>query len=132
VKRSPLVLLSLALLAAALAPPAGAKGRQSLDMYTAPMSAGKATELVRKGYNVTAIRHRARATTVDMVLTRAQAQLLRARGIRVTLMRNSRGRTARQAAAAQAQGATTSGARGTSRAASATSSIGWPAATGSW
>jgi hypothetical protein len=104
VKRLPLVLLGLALLIAALAPPAGAQGRQSLDMYTAPMSAGKATELVRKGYDVPAIRHGARGTTVDLVLTRAQARRLRARGIRLKLMRNSRGRTARQAAAAQAQG----------------------------
>ncbi|HZC14894.1 MAG TPA: hypothetical protein VE270_12830, partial [Thermoleophilaceae bacterium] len=67
------------------------------------MSSEKATKLVRKGYDVPAIRHRARGTTVDLVLTRAQAQRLRARGIRLKLMRNSRGRTARQAAAAQAQ-----------------------------
>jgi hypothetical protein len=57
VKRSALVLLGLALLLAALAPSAGAQGRQSLDMYTARMSAGKATDLVRKGYDVAAIRH---------------------------------------------------------------------------
>jgi Zinc carboxypeptidase len=104
VTRLPLVLLGLALLIAALAPPAGAQGRQSLDMYTARMSAGKATELVRKGYDVPAIRHGARGTTVDLVLTRAQARRLRARGIWLKLMRNSRGRTVRQAAAAQAQG----------------------------
>src|SRR5688572_23663670 len=73
-------------------------------MYTARMSAGKATELVRKGYDVPAIRHGARGTTVDLVLTRAQARRLRARGIWLKLMRNSRGRTVRQAAAAQAQG----------------------------
>jgi hypothetical protein len=104
VTRLPLVLLGLALLIAALAPPAGAQGRQSLDMYTARMSAGKATELVRKGYDVPAIRHGGRGTTVDLVLTRAQARRLRARGIWLKLMRNSRGRTVRQAAAAQAQG----------------------------
>jgi hypothetical protein len=103
VKRSALVLLALALLLAALAPPAGAQGRQSLDMYTARMSAGTATDLVRKGYDVAAIRHRGKRTRVDLVLTRAEARRLRARGIRVKLMRNSRGRTARQAAAAQAQ-----------------------------
>jgi hypothetical protein len=102
-KRSALVLLGLALLLAALAPPAGAQGRQSLDMYTAPLSAGKATDLVRKGYDVAAIRHEGRRTRVDLVLTRAQARGLRARGIQLKLMRNSRGRTARQAAAAQAQ-----------------------------
>jgi hypothetical protein len=104
VKRSVLVVVGLALLFAALAPSAGAQGRQSLDMYTARMKASKATDLIRKGYDVAALRQGARGTRVDLVLTRAQASRLRARGIRVVLLRTKRGRTARQAAAAQAAG----------------------------
>jgi hypothetical protein len=103
VKRSVLVVAGLALLLAALAPAAGAKGRQSLDMYSARMTAAKATELVRKGYDVAAVRPGARASRVALVLTRGEASRLRAQGIRVVLVRNKRGRTARQAAAAQAQ-----------------------------
>ena len=103
-KRSAFVVFGLALLLAALAPPAGAKGRQSLDMYTARMSAHSATELVKKGYDVAAIRNGARRTRVELVLTRAQAASLRARGISLALTRTRSGKTSRQAAAAQAAG----------------------------
>jgi hypothetical protein len=103
-KRSTLTLVGLAFVLAALAPPAGAQQRGSLDMYVAKTSSQRAVDLVRKGYDVAAIRHGRKRTVLDLVLTRAQASRLRARGIKLRLMRTRSGRTARQAAAAQAAG----------------------------
>jgi hypothetical protein len=104
VKRSSLGLIGLALLLAALAPPASGQGQQSLDMYTAQVSAAKAAQLLKKGYDVTEVTPRKRGTTIDIVLTRSQSRTLRARGVNLKLKRTRSGRTARQAAAAQAAG----------------------------
>jgi hypothetical protein len=86
------------------APAAGAKSVGSLDMYTVRVSAAKATELIRKGYDVTDITPRRRGTRIDIVLSRAQAAALARRGVKVKLQRTKSGKTARQAAAAQAAG----------------------------
>jgi hypothetical protein len=105
VGRSSLVLIGLALLLlVALAPPASAQGQQSLDMYTARVSAAKAAQLLKKGYDITEMSHRGRSTVIDIVLTRGQRNRLAASGVRLKLKRTRSGKTVRQVAAAQAQG----------------------------
>jgi hypothetical protein len=89
---------------AAGAPAAGAKSAGSLDMYEARVSAAKAAQLLKKGYDVTDIAYRRRAAVIDIVLTRAQRNTLRASGVKVRLKRTRSGKTVRQAAAAQATG----------------------------
>jgi hypothetical protein len=103
VKRSAL-LIGLALSLVALAPPASAQGRDSLDMYTARVSATKAAQLLKKGYDVTEVTHRRRYSAIDIVLTRAQRDRLAASGVKLRLKRTRSGKTVRQLAAAQAQG----------------------------
>ena len=103
-RRSAFVLLGLCLLLAAGAPPAGAKASGSLDMYTARVSAAKAAQLLKKGYDVTELAHRGRSTVIDIVLTRGQRDRLVSSGVSLSLKRTRSGKTARQAAAAQAAG----------------------------
>ena len=103
-KRSTLVLIGLALLLVGLAPPASAKGPGSLDMYTARVSAAKASQLLKKGYDVTDLTSRRRGTRIDIVLTRSQRATLARRGVNLKLKRTKSGRTIRQVAAAQAAG----------------------------
>ena len=103
-RRSTLVLIGLALWLVALAPPASAQGRQSLDMYTARVTAAKASQLLKKGYDVTDVTHRRRYSAIDIVLTRAQRARLAASGVKLRLKRTRSGKTLRKVAAAQAQG----------------------------
>jgi hypothetical protein len=86
------------------APSAGAQSAGSLDMYTARVSAAKAAELGKKGYDVADVTHRGRAVRIDIVLTRAERDRLAARGVKLKLKRTRTGKTVRQVAAAQAQG----------------------------
>jgi hypothetical protein len=102
VKRSALVLIGLALLLVGMAPSASAKG--SLDMYVAKVSATKASQLLKKGYDVTAVRNRGRTVALDIVMTRAQRNRLAAGGVKVRIKRTRSGKTLRQVAASQAAG----------------------------
>ena len=102
-KRSMLVLIGLCLLLVGAAP-AGAKSVGTLDMYTARVSAAKATELIRKGYDISDVTARRRGTRIDIVLTRAQRATLARNGVKLSLKRTKSGKTVRQAAAAQAAG----------------------------
>jgi hypothetical protein len=104
VRRSILVLVGLCALIATGASPAGAQTAGSLDMYTARVSAAKATELIRKGYDVSDVTPRRRGTTIDVVLTRSQRATLARRGVKLKLQRTKSGKTVRQVAAAQAAG----------------------------
>ena len=101
-RRTLAVLLGLVVVAAAAAPAASARG--TLDMYTATVSAAKASQLVKKGYDVTAVRTRGRSAKLDIVLTRAQRNRLAASGVKLRLKRTRSGKTVRQVAAAQAAG----------------------------
>jgi zinc carboxypeptidase len=102
VRRRILVLLGLCVLMAAGAQPAGAKTVGSLDMYTARVSAAKATQLIRKGYDISDVTARPRGTRIDLVLTRAQRASLARQGVKLSLKRTKSGRTVRQVAVAQA------------------------------
>jgi hypothetical protein len=73
-------------------------------MYVAKVSASKASQLLKKGYDVSDIRNRGRSTAVDIVLTRSERNRLAASGVKLRLKRTSSGKTVRQAAAAQAAG----------------------------
>jgi hypothetical protein len=104
VSRSTLVLIGLALSLVALVLPASAQGQGSLDMYSARVSVDRASKLVKKGYDVSDVRHRGRTAVIDIVLTRAQRATLRRRGVRLRLKRTRSGKTVSQVAAAQAAG----------------------------
>ena len=103
-RRSTLVLIGLALSLVALVLPASAQGQGSLDMYSARVSVDRASQLVKKGYDVTDVRHRGRSAVIDIVVTRAQRATLARRGVKLRLKRTRSGKTLRQVAAAQAQG----------------------------
>jgi Zinc carboxypeptidase len=94
----------LCALIAAGAPAAGARSSGALDMYTAKVSAAKATQLIRKGYDISKVTSRRRGTRIDIVLTRSQRETLASSGVKLKLKRLKSGRTVRQAAAAQAAG----------------------------
>ena len=99
--RSRFALLCLSLITTlALAPAASAKG--SLDMYVAKVSQAKASQLLKKGYDITGVRNRGRSAALDMVLTRAQRNRLAASGVKIRLKRTRSGKTLRQVAASQA------------------------------
>lgn len=101
-------------------------------MYEANVSAAKASQLLKKGYDVTDIAYRRGGATIDIVLTRAQRDGLRADGVKLTLQRTRSGKTVRQAAAAQAAGGYAVSAPGMSPGGSATSSTGWRVTTATW
>ena len=96
------VLLAVSVLVGVAAPAAGAKG--SLDMYVARVSQAKASQLLKKGWDISDIRNRGRTAVVDIVLTRAQRNRLAATGVKLRLKRTHSGKTVRQVAAAQAAG----------------------------
>jgi hypothetical protein len=93
--------LGLAALAASLIAPAAAQARQApLDSYRVGVkSAGQIAKLRALGYDVTEGRQKG---SVTVVATRHQARGLRGKGLKPTLVRDKRGRTERQLAAAQA------------------------------
>jgi hypothetical protein len=71
-------------------------------MYVAKVSPAKASQLLKKGYDISDIRNRGRLSSIDMVLTRAQRDRLAASGVNVRLKRTRSGKTVRQLATAQA------------------------------
>src|SRR6187549_3157307 len=83
------------------APGAGGKGRQPLDMYQATVDAAQAAKLARSGYDVAATHQVAGGLQVDLVLTPRERDRLASQGIKLGLIRNDKGQTVRQQAAAQ-------------------------------
>jgi zinc carboxypeptidase len=83
------------------APGAGNKNKVSLDFYRATVSQAVYSKLLAKNVDIAAAEDVAGGVRLDMVLSPAQAGSLQAKGIDVSLLRNSQGLTARQAAAAQ-------------------------------
>src|SRR5262245_45471191 len=73
-----------------------------LDFYSAQVSAAQYSDLLAKGYDVTAAHDLATGKRVDLVLSPQQLKTLRDQGVRPTVKRNKFGLTARQAAARQA------------------------------
>jgi zinc carboxypeptidase len=90
------------LLLSGAAPGAGSKNRPVLDMYRATVSQGKYRELRAKGLDIADQKAVGDQMQLDLVLTPAQAKALSARGVDAKLIRNKKGQTARQMAAAQA------------------------------
>jgi hypothetical protein len=91
-----------ALLASAGSASAARSGGLSLDQYKATVSATTYRELLDR-YDIVAAQDLAGGRVqIDLVLTKAQVNALRADDVRVTLRRNAKGLSARQAAARQA------------------------------
>jgi hypothetical protein len=105
-KRLLVVICALAalLVVSGAAPGAGSKNKVSLDMYRATVSLSQYRDLRTKGVDIAAAKTVARGIRVDLVLTRGQAKALAAKGVHASLIRNKKGRTVRQMAAAQAAG----------------------------
>jgi hypothetical protein len=80
---------------------AGGKSRVSLNFYRATVSHAKYERMLARQVDVAAARAHGNKITLQMVLSRSQVRALRATGVKVRLIRNSKGQTARQAAAAQ-------------------------------
>jgi len=80
---------------------AGVKSKVSLDFYRAKVSNKVYHRMLDKQLDVAASKTTAKGVRLDLVLTKGQVRALRAKGISVHLLRNSKGQTARQAAAAQ-------------------------------
>jgi hypothetical protein len=80
---------------------AGAKSQVSLNFYRATVSQAKYQKMLAKDVDIAAATTRGSKVTLQMVLTKGQVRDLRTQGVKVTLIRNSKGQTARQAAAAQ-------------------------------
>jgi Zinc carboxypeptidase len=87
-------------LALALSGTAGAAGVK-LNYYKATVSQDVYRDLLAKGTDITAANDVAKGVQLELVLTPSQVSALKKQGISVSLLRNSRGQTARQAAAAQ-------------------------------
>jgi Zinc carboxypeptidase len=85
------------------APGANSTNKLSLDMYRATVSQASYRDLRAKGLDIADARSVTGGIRLDLVLTRAQAKALAARGINATLIRNKKGQTVRQMAAAQAE-----------------------------
>jgi hypothetical protein len=86
-------------LALALSAQAGAAVK--LNFYRATVSQDVYRDLLAKGSDIAAATNVARGVRLQLVLTRSQVGALEAQGVDVSLLRNSKGQTARQAAAAQ-------------------------------
>jgi Zinc carboxypeptidase len=87
------------LLSLALAAPASAVG---LNAYKVKLSGAKQLKLLKeKGFDIT---EGQRARSIEIIGTSGQIAKLRKAGVRATLIRDRRGRTARRVAAAQAAG----------------------------
>jgi hypothetical protein len=101
-RRAVVVTFALALLGLlGAAPSASAAGQ--LQMYEATVTQEQFSDLV-SGYDVVAPKPTADGIAVDLVLSRAQRDLLTSKGIDLELMRDAQGRTVQQRAAAQAAG----------------------------
>jgi hypothetical protein len=73
-------------------------------MYEATVDGATLQELVTKGYDVTLIEDTRAGSRVGLVLDRGERKALAAEGVDLSLYRNPRGQTARQAFAEQQQG----------------------------
>ena len=80
---------------------AGAKSQVSLNFYRATVSQATYQKMLAKDVDIAAATTRGNKVTLQMVLTKGQVRALRGRGVTVKAIRNSKGQTARQAAAAQ-------------------------------
>jgi Zinc carboxypeptidase/Immune inhibitor A peptidase M6 len=87
-------------LALALSGTAGAAGVK-LNYYKATVSQDVYRDLLAKGTDIAAATDVAKGVRLELVLTPAQVSALKEQGVNVSLLRNSKGQTARQAAAAQ-------------------------------
>jgi len=96
-----LLILGCALvLALALGGQAGAAGVK-LNYYKATVSQDVYRDLLAKGTDIAAATDVAAGVRLELVLTPSQVSALKKQGVNVSLLRNSKGQTARQAAAAQ-------------------------------
>jgi Zinc carboxypeptidase len=95
-----LVLGCAFVLALALSGQAGAAGVK-LNFYRATVSQDVYRDLLAKGTDISAAKDVANGVRLDLVLTSSEVSLLEKKGVSVSLLRNSKGQTARQAAAAQ-------------------------------
>ncbi len=86
------------------APGAPSKSKVTLDMYRATVSQAQYRDLLSKGTDIAAVKRAANGVRLDLVLTPQQAKSLAAKGVEATLVRNKKGQTVRQMAAAQAVG----------------------------
>jgi len=80
---------------------AGAKSQVSLNFYRATVSQAKYQKMLAKDVDIAAATTRGNKVTLQMVLTKVQVRALRGESVPVKAIRNSKGQTARQAAAAQ-------------------------------
>src|SRR4029450_3736974 len=81
---------------------AGIKSKVSLNFYRATVSQAKYQKLLAQHLDIAAAKTTSTGRMrLDLVLTRREAGALRTKGIAVRVLRNSKGQTARQAAAAQ-------------------------------
>ncbi len=95
----------VAALAWATVAQAGTKSRVSLNFYRATVSQAKYQKMLAKEIDIAAAKTTfSGRMRLDLVLTRGQARLLRAKGVTVNLLRNAKGQTAKEAAKTQAAG----------------------------
>jgi hypothetical protein len=83
--------------------PAGAQGRDALQMYTLKGDAAKISKAA-SGVELVDVRQTASGIKADAVLTSAEHSKLAASGVDVELLRNAKGQTVTQQAARQAAG----------------------------
>jgi hypothetical protein len=88
----------------ASATPGGRGDPGPLDAYTATVEADQVPLITQQGIEVSGERSVANGAELDMVLSRAQADQLRAKGVKLRLTRVKGGKTVRQFAAEQAVG----------------------------
>ncbi len=99
------VVFALALILSFAAPSYGAGGaggkKELLQMYTATVDRAMVAQLARQGYDVDTAKQVKGGIKVDLVLTSAERDRLKAEGVAVSLLRNKAGQTVQQQAAAQ-------------------------------
>jgi len=102
-KRSIVLITALLLTIWGLVVPAQAeKSPDPLELYTARVAAPQASELVREGLDVVAVRGSGDSVELDVVLSDSERKRLQARGVKLAPKRNKDGKTHRQLAAEQA------------------------------
>ncbi|HSI81751.1 MAG TPA: M14 family metallopeptidase [Solirubrobacterales bacterium] len=103
-RRFAVVLFSLLAWGACAVLPSAASAQGPLRMYEAVLSPEQYNELAAGGYDIASVDEIADGIAVDLVLTPRQSAELRRKGFDLELIRDRRGRTVVQRAAAQAQG----------------------------
>jgi hypothetical protein len=91
----------VALLAFSGAATAAVRTNVSLNFYRATVTVKEYRAMLAKDVDTAATKAIGNRVRLDLVLTRNQVRALDAKGVEVKLLRNSKGQTARQAAAAQ-------------------------------